>query len=168
MFFAVAEFSFSKWCLIVAPNREGLEMIAKGCILNLQTSKLYLETGFWISFSHRNLVTPQSVSLSSTCKEAFSVSENSWKPLRLLFIFVDASYTILIFVVVFSGAITAWWGMQRFLFSWSSSDDSTLSIIPFAICSWMMLYFCSKSGSFSRCLINHANLPSDNSKFSGR
>ena len=129
--------SFSKWCLIVAPSRNGLEMILKGSLLNLQTSKFSLDTGFWISFSHRILVTSRSASWSPTCKNAFLISEtspifsilnlnnnphksskitdplykHSLRLLALRFILADALYTILIFVVVFSGVITGWWGI---------------------------------------------------------
>ena len=124
------EACFSKWCLIVALSRKGLEETPNTTRVNLrmQTSVGSLAT----SSTQRNLRTSWSLFATDTIKKAFSISavrvtrwvlnlssmsKNCWSNFGLVYRhslsngpsdFADASWTILNFVVSLSCRTTAW------------------------------------------------------------
>lgn len=64
-----------KWCFIVAPNKNGLEIIPNG-ILQKQYVNIFIGSiSPFLLLIHKNLVTSRSSFCKPTCRKAFYISE---------------------------------------------------------------------------------------------
>ena len=137
IWWAMGEAALVRWCLIIAANRNGLDIIPNGTLVNLSTWTFFLRVDLEGSFKQRNLVTSLSSGCKPTWRNSFSTSASSttlwslnlkrnphrssnmtgprwrlWSRLWFFLpVFAEASNTILSFVVVFSGVSTSWCGM---------------------------------------------------------